>query len=512
MAKKFKYSHLYSTSSTTSPSVNNMVAGEIALGLTPNNEKLWASDGTNVIDLGAAIAKTSSVKIVSAVTSSTNVMEEWKLVNADNTDITGSEHIKIYKDSSLVNFYLGTTGDLLSGTTSQTDESDYSNVVEGTGDTALGYVVQLANRKYKLTTVDVESFLEESEFKSGVTVDSGTHIVHGVVDSNSETDSQTTPAPFLTVGEGGFKISGIKGEIDRKIQALDASVTGGTTAGTATSDHIQVVVGEANGVLTAVTVNEANIADADDLADEIAARKAVDGQNGNTYSPNTGTNYISAASSLNDADVKLDTAVKAANDGVDAINAKLGDGITSANTATAQLAALSGTPSDTFAATSVNGAKAYAKDYTDNAISGLDATVGSTSVETGKHVAVQVVETDGVLTAVNVTEANIADASALSALSAKTVTVIGSSNSSISASSSAKTDGTVEYDIQTDASKIKLTGYTSGATDLFAITSANTVTEAFQAIENTLYEDDGTYIIFSNKATGDTVTLSAGTF
>lgn len=45
-----------------------------------------------------------------------------------------------------------------------------------------------------------------------------------------------------------------------------------------------------------------------------------------------------------------------------------------------------------------------------SAIADLDATVGSTSVDTGKHVAVQVVETDGVLTGITVTEDDIASA------------------------------------------------------------------------------------------------------
>ena len=42
---------------------------------------------------------------------------------------------------------------------------------------------------------------------------------------------------------------------------------------------------------------------------EIAARKAVDGQNGDTYSANTSANYISGATSLNDADIKLNDAL-----------------------------------------------------------------------------------------------------------------------------------------------------------------------------------------------------------
>ena len=46
-------------------------------------------------------------------------------------------------------------------------------------------------------------------------------------------------------------------------------------------------------------------------------------------------------------------------------------------------------------------------------IEDLDATVGSQNVDTGKHVAVEVVETDGKLTALTVTESDIASAQAL---------------------------------------------------------------------------------------------------
>lgn len=50
------------------------------------------------------------------------------------------------------------------------------------------------------------------------------------------------------------------------------------------------------------------------------------------------------------------------------------------------------------------------------AINALDATVGSTTVDTGKHVAVQVVEADGVLTGITITEDDIASASDLEEL------------------------------------------------------------------------------------------------
>jgi hypothetical protein len=189
------------------------------------------------------------------------VAHRYMLAGTGTTKI--GEYIDIPKDSALVNFYLGHVDDLLEGTTAQTEESTTSTVVPGSGDTALVWIMQLANGKYKLTAVDVHSFIDEAEFASGVTWDSTDKKVKGVVDSTSEKDSQSTPVDFLTVGENGFKISGIKDEIDRKINALDA--TGGTQT-IATDKHVAVEVVEANGLITAVTVTEDNIADADDLA------------------------------------------------------------------------------------------------------------------------------------------------------------------------------------------------------------------------------------------------------
>lgn len=126
----------------------------------------------------------------------------------------------------------------------------------------LTYTYIDASGNTQSTDVDMSELILETEFASGITVTN--HVAHGVVDPTSEKDSNNDG--FLTVGADGFKVDGIKDEIDAKIAALDASVTGGTTAGTATADHIQVVVGEADGKLTAVTVTETNIADADDLA------------------------------------------------------------------------------------------------------------------------------------------------------------------------------------------------------------------------------------------------------
>lgn len=395
-----------------------------------SGEHVLAKDGSAGVYTNIAISAATSEELS---TLGTNVQEAYKLVATDGTKL--GEFIKIYKDSSLVNLYLGHVDDLLSGTTSQSQESESSVVVPGSGSEALVWIVQLANGNYKLAAVDVESFLQESEFASGVTADSVTHIVHGVVDSASEKDESNVA--FLTVGADGFKVSGIKDAIDTKINKLNADLsgnsthvtvgvaeadgkitavtvdetdiasqslldtlsgktvtavemTGGTVAiaanstdGTkkitintdgsqvlmtgyakgsdsgavATSDSINVAIGklenqiagkvdaldatvsgktaddkvkvqvvQENGVLTAVNVTGTDIASDSALTAEIEARKAVDGQNGQTYAANTGANYISGANSLNDADVKLDSALKIADDAM-LIGVVAGNGI-----------------------------------------------------------------------------------------------------------------------------------------------------------------------------------------
>ncbi len=145
------------------------------------------------------------------------------------------------------------------------------------------------------------------------------------------------------------------------IEALDSTKSGSTT-------HVSVKVVETNGKLESVTVTESDIASASALTAEIAARKAVDGQTGQTYAANTSAKHISAATSLNDADIKLNNAITAE-------TSNRGTAITNA------INALSGTTSGN-----------------------------------GTHVDVTVAQKAGKITAVTVAESDIASASALTNL------------------------------------------------------------------------------------------------
>ena len=327
----------------------------------------------------------TNISLSSITPSSTTVKEEYQLTATDGTKL--GDTIKIYKDSSIVEIYLGTSGDSVDATTGVITKLD--------GDKQyLNYVYLDANGNYQITKVNISVFITEQEFASGVTFDSTENKVKGVVDSTSEKDSSSNS--FLTVGADGFKVNGIKGEIDAKINALDATVGSQTVA---TGNHVAVEVAEADGVLTALTVTEDDIASAQGLADEITAR-------GN-------------------ADTELSN--------------RLGANVTTANTASAQLSALSGTSADASDVTSVNGAKKYAQQYADEKVAavvdGLDATVSGETAD-GK-VNVKVTEADGVITAVDVVGTDIASASALTAEIAARKAVDGQNGQTYAANSNA---------------------------------------------------------------------------
>ena len=146
--------------------------------------------------------------------------------------------------------------------------------------------------------------------------------------------------------------------------------------------------------------------------------------------------------------------------------------------------------SETFLTVGADGFKlSGVQDAIDTAVANLDATVGSQTVATGKHVAVEVVEENGVLTALTVTEDNIADADDLAELSAKTVTALTSTNGSITAQIDDAV-GCKTYNIQTDADKIQMSGFSADNTSaLSGIAESDSIATAFEKT-NTVITDN----------------------
>ena len=122
------------------------------------------------------------------------VKERYTLVETKNGTSTDKQvSIDIPKDSHIVSInYISTSGD-----------PHYQN---------LEYVYVTDSGTTSTTYVDMSALVLEAEFASGVTVGDG-HVVHGVVDSTSDT--------FLTVGANGFKLAGVQ-------DAIDSAVSGAT--------------------------------------------------------------------------------------------------------------------------------------------------------------------------------------------------------------------------------------------------------------------------------------------
>ena len=325
-----------------------------------SDEKVIKKDGNGGLYTDIKISGATEQELVGL---GANVKEAYKLLDSKGGQL--GDWIKIYKDSALKEVYLGHVDDALA--------SDSSPVVtSGTGETALCFIYYTVDGKYQLVAVNVESFLQESEFKDGLLVDN--HQVKVKIDADSEKDSQNTPVSFLTVGPDGLKLSGVKDEIKRKIEALDvtdaaedgkyvsavnetdgkvsmtranvsdavlngyekgvkpastvitatdklkdaiaklehqidnakAAATTKVVEGTDAGNNMTIVPTTGDDESVTYTVNLTDVASKAALDAEIAARKAVDGQSGQTYVANADANYINAVTSLNAADVQLD--------------------------------------------------------------------------------------------------------------------------------------------------------------------------------------------------------------
>ena len=233
-----------------------------------------------------------------------NVKEAYQLLDKDSK--VSGETIKIYKDSSLKSVALD-------------------------GQT-LNFTYILADGKESTVGVDVSTFLAESEFGKGLEVVN--HIVNVKVDAASEN--------FLTVGADGVKLSGVQnaintaktellgdaaaeyntlGKLEDKIIALDSKASSAHTVVNAKADgHVIVTVNKSeDSSHDVVTVIENDIASATSLTNEIAHRKAVTGIEGDAYVKHSTDTIIGEATSLDDADVRLATKLKAVSDAVDDI-------------------------------------------------------------------------------------------------------------------------------------------------------------------------------------------------
>lgn len=334
------------TTIPTSKAVHDAVSGTVN-GLKKEASSAQGQFVRTVIQENGLVSESkdfinvNDVKLSAVTPLSTTVKEEYALYNGNGVQLGDS--IKIYKDSALKEVYLGHSDDAL------ISENGPEHTT-GTGETALCFIYYTVEGKYQLVAVNVQSFLEESEFKDGLSVEN--HEVKVKIDSTSES--------FLTVGEQGVKLSGVQdainsaiGGVNTKLQELSGSVK---TLSSTTESFSAATVAEIAGLDTKIdnetaraTAAEnsisANVTTLSSATESFSAatvaeiarvegklsddekviaesinqlRTKVDkvqegaGLNGDgSYAPHSTANYIAAATSLDDADMKLDSAVKA---------------------------------------------------------------------------------------------------------------------------------------------------------------------------------------------------------
>ena len=303
---------------TTISEANGIIAAT-AIDLTAENvvaTAIEASDGTVAVEGTNVKAQISSlaqsIKSVSSAAKSysisainsgleTNVKEAYKLVDEKGNQAGAT--IKIYKDSSLKEVHL--VGQELQFT----------------------YI--LADGSENTVGVDVSTFLAESEFSDGLQVVD--HVVSVKRDSESES--------FLTVSDKGVKVSGVQDAIDKAAAKATTKVKKAAdtnkitlASATASDGSVTYTIGQndiASAALLGTAADNKDAATAfgkiaKEVADreaaieaqqhaldaEIAARRAVDGVDGDAYTAKADANYISNAETLFDADAKLDAAIK----------------------------------------------------------------------------------------------------------------------------------------------------------------------------------------------------------
>ena len=306
----------------------------------------------------------------------------------------------------------------------------------------------------------------------------------------------TINAEYVNVADAGglftaATVEAVLAEIDAAYKAADAAIVGGASASADTLGELEALINE----LSADAKEYSIVKTTTDLPETIKERYSLQDADGHvsgdtidipkdshivsiTYDGTTQKltyNYIDVSGNTQSTDVDMSELV---------LETEFASGVTFSNGVAHGVV---DPTSETFLTVGANGFKlSGVQDAIDSAYEGLDATVTGTT--SGNHISITIEELDGKLvqSGLTIAENNIADADDLAALSAKTVTEIASSNSSITVATAATTaaDGTVKYDVITDASKLKMSGFTADTSGFTAITEDSSVEEAVEAIES----------------------------
>ena len=254
-------------------------ASDVANAAIPADGTYVAVEGTNVSAQIASIAKTIkgitttqsnafkyiTVKLTSQEVTAlgdSNVKEAYKVVAyigesyaSASVKETVGDIIKIYKDATVHEIYLGSTDDAINESTGAISKVTPIDETKS----SLNYAYIMAGGTYAMAKIPVSSILSEAQFKNGLQV-SETGEVSVKVDMDSES--------FLTVGGAGVKVSGVQTAINT---AINTAIQGLNIEkkGTSTDGKVSVTVAETDGKISGVTVATSDIASAADVVKNV---------------------------------------------------------------------------------------------------------------------------------------------------------------------------------------------------------------------------------------------------
>lgn len=280
----------------------NIVKAERAQ-ITSSQVSREATTGITGVTVEAALkeVKDRSIVSLSSTTPSdgTSVLKKYTLYQ--NHETIGD--IDIPKDLVV------TSGSVVKGTWSG---NVFTEVESGKG-TALKLVIANQTEPVYINTLDL---VKDHVGGNGILISDTNEISIKIADGNE--------GDFLKLDAEGLKLVGVDAAIKKSATVVEKK---------ADDAHITVESRTENGHVV-YTIGSVNIASADSITAETETRKAIEGQSGDTYTANTGATYISGATSLNDADVKLDEAIKNLSSSVGKATILEGNGISVDNTPT----------------------------------------------------------------------------------------------------------------------------------------------------------------------------------
>ena len=283
----------------------NIVKAERAQ-ITSSQVSRVATDITGVtVEAALAEVKDSSIVSLSSTTPSdgtSSVLKKYTLTQNNGKHVIGE--IDIPKDLVV------TSGSVVKGTWSG---NVFTEVKSGNG-TALKLVIANQEAPVYINTLDL---VKDHIGVSGISISDTNEISIKIASGNEDN--------FLKLDAEGLKLVGVDAAIKKSATVVEKK---------ADDAHITVESREETDGHVVYTIGSDNIASADSITAETETRKTIEGQSGNTYTANTGATYISGATSLNDADVKLDEAIKNLSSSVGKATILEGKGISVDNTPT----------------------------------------------------------------------------------------------------------------------------------------------------------------------------------